>query len=184
MNVILTMLLESIGKRRRMLGLTQAELARKADVSQSMIAKIEAGTLSPSYDKAQAIFESLEELEKEKSLKARDIVHKTIVVVNASDQIDTAIKLMKQKGLSQLPVFNRKHLVGLVSEKNIVENLGTDNLGTQKISTIMEEAPPTISEDTPIKLVSELLKYNLLVVVYKKAELVGVITKADLLKTI
>jgi predicted transcriptional regulator len=178
------MLLESIGKRRRMLGLTQAELAKTAGVSQSMIAKIEAGELSPSYEKATAIFEALDSMEKEKSVKARDIMHKTIVTVKANDLIDTAIKLMKQKGLSQLPVFDKGHLVGLVSEKAIIENLVMPDLGSKRISTIMEEAPPTISEDSPIKVVSELLRYSQMIMIYKKSELVGVITKADLLKTI
>jgi predicted transcriptional regulator len=167
-----------------MLGLTQAELAKQAEVSQSMIAKIEAGTLSPSYDKAQEIFEALESMEKEKSQKARDIMHKNVVVVKANDQIDIAIRLMKQKGLSQLPVFDKGHLIGLISERGIVDNLGIENLDSKRISAIMEDAPPAISEDSPVKVVSELLKYNLIVVVYKKAELVGVITKADLLKTI
>jgi len=178
------MLLESIGKRRRMLGLTQAELARNAGVSQSMIAKIEAGELSPSYEKATAIFEALDSIEKEKSLKARDIMHKKISIIKANDLIDTAIQVMKQKGLSQLPVFDKGHLVGLVSEKTIVDNLVIPDLGSKRISTIMEEAPPTIAEDAPIKIVSELLKYSQIVVVYRKAEMIGVITKADLLKTI
>jgi len=178
------MLLESIGKRRRMLNLTQAQLAEKSEVSQSMIAKIEAGKLSPSYDKAQSIFEALESLEKEKSLKARDIMHKKVRVIPASDTVDTAITLMKQLGISQLPVFDKGHLVGLISEKVIVDNLNIADLGSKRVSLIMEEAPPTISEDSPMKVVSELLKYNQLVIVYRKAEMVGVIAKADLLKTI
>jgi len=178
------MLLESIGKRRRMLNLTQAELAKNAGVSQSMIAKIEAGELSPSYEKATAIFEALDSMEKEKALKARDIMHRKVFTIKASDQIDTAIQLMKQKGLSQLPVFDKGHLVGLVSEKTIVDNLVIPDLGSKRVSTIMEEAPPTISEDAPVKIISELLKYSQIAVVYRKAEMVGVITKADLLKTI
>jgi len=178
------MLLESIGKRRRILGLTQAELAKTAEVSQSMIAKIEAGELSPSYEKATAIFEALDSMEKEKSVKARDIMHKNVVTIKANDLVDITIKLMKQKGISQLPVLDKGRLVGLVSEKTIIENLVIPELGSQKVSTIMEETPPTISEDSPVKVISELLKYNMIVVIYRKAELVGVITKADLLKTI
>ncbi|MFH1450914.1 MAG: CBS domain-containing protein [archaeon] len=178
------MLLESIQKRRKILGLTQAQLAEKAEVSQSMIAKIEAGKLSPSYENATAIFDALDSLEKEKSLKASKIMHKEVITVKSSDYIEDVIKILKQKGISQLPVFQGNHLVGLVSEKEIVENLSIPDLGSNRVSLIMKEAPPTISEDTPVKIVSELLRYAEIVLVYRKAELAGVITKADLLKTI
>jgi predicted transcriptional regulator len=178
------MLLESIAKRRKMLDLTQAQLAEKAEVSQSMIAKIEAGKLNPSYENATEIFNALDSLEKEKSIKASKIMHKDIITVKTSNYIEDVIKILKQKGISQLPVFESNHLVGLVTEKEIIDNLDIPDLGSNRVSLIMKDAPPTISEDTPIKVVSELLKYSDIVIVYRKAQLVGVITKADLLKTI
>ena len=178
------MLIENIAKRRRQLGLTQTQLAEKAGVSQSMIAKIESGRLNPAYDKATAIFDVLSSIEKEKSPKASKIMHKEVITTKTSEYIEDVIKILKGKKISQLPVFERGHLVGLISEKDIVENLDIDDLGSKRVSLLMREAPPTISEETPVKVVSELLKYNEIVLVYKKAQLFGVITKADLLKTI
>jgi len=175
------MTLKTIGKRRKMLGLTQAELAREAGVSQSMIAKIEAGLLSPSYDKALAIFNALDSLEQEKSVKARDIMVKKVVTVKSSDKVSRAINLMRQKGLSQLPVFEGGHLVGLVSESIILEHLDTANFGGKEVGKIMGDAPPTVGEDAPLKMLSELLKYAPIVLVYEKAVLKGVVTKSDLL---
>ena len=46
---------EDIGKKRRQLGLKQAELAKMAGVSQSLIAKLEAGTIDSSYTKVKTI---------------------------------------------------------------------------------------------------------------------------------
>ncbi len=55
--------LEDIAKRRRQLGLKQSELAKMAGVSQSLIAKLEAGTIDSSYTKVKTIFDVLERLE-------------------------------------------------------------------------------------------------------------------------
>ena len=175
------MTLKTIGKRRRMLGLTQAELAREAGVSQSMIAKIESNLLSPSYDKAMAIFNALDSLEQEKSVKARDMMTRKVVTVKTSDKVAKAINLMRQKGLSQLPVFEDGHLVGLVSESIILEHMGLPNFGDKEVGKIMGGAPPTVSEDAPLKMLSELLRYSPIVLVYEKAVLKGVVTKSDLL---
>jgi len=56
--------LQEIPRRRRNLNLTQKDLAVMAGVSQSMIAKIEALKVNPSYEKTKRIFDVLEELEK------------------------------------------------------------------------------------------------------------------------
>jgi DNA-binding XRE family transcriptional regulator len=45
--------LQDIAKRRRQLGLKQTELAKAAGVSQSLIAKLEAGTIDSSYTKVK-----------------------------------------------------------------------------------------------------------------------------------
>ena len=55
--------LDDIAKRRRQLGLKQSELAKMAGVSQSLIAKLEAGTIDSSYTKVKTIFDVLERLE-------------------------------------------------------------------------------------------------------------------------
>ena len=46
--------LNEISRLRKQLGLTQAELAKLSGVSQSLIAKLEAGKIEPSYSKAKA----------------------------------------------------------------------------------------------------------------------------------
>ena len=74
--------LEEISKRRRLLGLSQKHLARLAGVSQSMIAKIEAGKTEPSYLKTKAIFRVLDKMQKEKEPHARDLLQPKVVGVD------------------------------------------------------------------------------------------------------
>ena len=56
--------LSEIKKIRKNLGLTQTDLSKRANVSQSLIAKIEAGKIDPTFTKTKKIFETLNDLEK------------------------------------------------------------------------------------------------------------------------
>jgi predicted transcriptional regulator len=175
------MRLEDIKRRRKNLGMTQAELAELSGVSQSMIAKIEAGKLNPTYDNAKKVFNALDRVGQEAGKKASDLMTRAVVAVEDNDTIDKAIKLMRKKQLSNLPVMRKGKLIGMISEKVVVDNLGKKDLAKCMVSEIMSEAPPTIPENSPLQMVSELLRYNPLLVVVSGAEISGVITKSDLL---
>ena len=68
----MTKTLDEIKRLRKKYHLTQQELAKRAGVSQSLIAKIEAGLLDPTYTRAEQIFGALENVEEQKELKAKD----------------------------------------------------------------------------------------------------------------
>ena len=55
-------------------------------------------------------------------------------------------------------------------------------ISTLPAAEIMEEAFPQVSEDAPISLISSLLQVYSAVLVSKKGIVVGIITKADLLR--
>ena len=178
--------LSEIKKRRKLLGLKQAELAKLAGVSQSLVAKIESGKIDPSYSKAKAIFETLEKLEAKEERRARDIMTRKLLAVNTSDKVEKAIRIMEKYNISQVPVFERDNAVGMISEQTIMEHVakGMDLKQLAKISAgkVMDEAPPRVDEETPLKAITALLAHNSAVKKKKKGKVVGIITKADLLK--
>lgn len=180
--------LEEIGRRRRLLAMSQKKLAHLAGVSQSMIAKIESKRISPSYLKTKAIFDSLESLERRNEFKARDVSQGKVVSVHAHDAVSKGVRLMRETGFSQLPVFNNDHVVGSLTEKIILEKLFSapkpDDVSRQSIEKIMDEAFPSVNEETPLSMVSTLLQYAPAVLVTKRGHIQGIITKADLLKVI
>jgi len=180
--------LEEIGKRRRLLSMSQKQLANLAGVSQSMIAKIENKNISPSYSKTKAIFDTLESIERRNETKAKDICHGKLVGVQAHEPISRAVRLMRETGFSQLPVFNGDHLVGSVTDKTIVQKLVSspkpDLASKREIETIMDDAFPMVNEFTPVSMVSALLQYEPAVLVLRRGHVLGIITKADLLKVI
>ena len=171
--------LEEVKKIRKTLGLTQAELANRAGVSQSLIAKIESGRIDPTYTKTKKIFAALSDLEKKEEIKAEQLMTSRIVSVASSTLIKEAIAKMKKYEISQLPVIDSHKLVGLVSESTILDSLL--NSKATKVSEIMQEAPPIVSKTTSIQVVSNLLKHYPIVVVSEGGRLIGLITKSDLL---
>ncbi|MBI2647565.1 helix-turn-helix domain-containing protein, partial [Candidatus Woesearchaeota archaeon] len=61
--------LVEVKKIRKKLELTQTQLANRAGVSQSLIAKVESGRIDPTYSKTKKIFSALSELEKKEEIK-------------------------------------------------------------------------------------------------------------------
>ena len=180
--------LEEISVRRRRLGLTQKRLAELAGVSQSLIAKLEAGKIDPSYTKVKAIFDVLEELESRREIRARDILHDEVVCVQKDDSVSKAVYLMKKYDYSQLPVVDGDRVVGSISERSILDQILSgkrpEELSSLRVEEVMESAFPQVDEDAPLSLVSHLLRHYQAVLVVRKGKLVGIITKADLLKII
>lgn len=175
-------------KKRKMLGLTQKQLAQLAGVSQSLIAKIESGKIDPSYGKVKAIFDALEQLETSITFHAKEILHGKVVGVQRDDTVSEAVRLMMEHGYSQLPVFDGEHLVGSMSEKTILNQVSSgrdlSHISKIRVEEIMEEALPQLDENAPLQLVSSLLRVYPAVLVSKKGKVIGIITKADLFKII
>ena len=178
--------IDEIAKKRRIMGLTQQKLARLAGVSQSLIAKLESHKIDPSYAKVKAIFDALERLQTDTEVKADQVLQKKVVGVQKNDPISKAVQTMAKYGYSQLPVFENAHAVGIISEKTIVGKVsaGKDLSEVSKLSVgdVMEEAFPQVGEDAPLPLISNLLQVYPAVLISTKGKVVGIITKADLLK--
>jgi len=171
--------LEEIKKIRKKLGMTQTELANRAGVSQSLIAKIESGRIDPTYTKTKKIFAALTDLEKKEEIKAGQIMTDKIISVSPNESVKGAIGKMKKFQISQLPVLDDHKLVGLVSESTILDAL-LHSKG-KEVKDVMQESPPIVSKTTSIQVVSNLLKYYPIILVSEEGKLVGVITKSDLL---
>jgi len=176
-------ILENIKRMRVKYGLNQNELAKKAGVSQSLIAKIEAGKIDPTFSRVKQIFLALESLENKEELKARDIVNKQVMFAQSNDILRDVIKVMKNKGISQIPVLCKEKIAGLITEGIILEKIvyNPERINNYKVSEVMEEAPPIVSLNTGIKTLSALLRDNAIVLVAEKGEIKGIISKADLL---
>lgn len=171
--------LEEIKKIRKKLDMTQTELANRAGVSQSLIAKIESGRIDPTYTNTKKIFAALSELEKKEEIKAEQLMTSKIISIGSAASVKEAIDRMKKHEISQLPVMDSNKLIGLVSESTILDALL--NSKGKIVREVMQESPPIVSKTTSIQVVSNLLKHYPMVAVSEEGKLIGLITKSDLL---
>jgi len=180
---------QEISRRRRRLGLTQTQLAHRAEVSQSLVAKLESGRIDAAYSKVKHIFEKLGELEAEReSVPAGKLSNKPVVWVQRTDPVSKAIGLMQKHGYSQLPVFKGERVIGSISEGSVTEYLagGFDpaHLSRARVSELMGEAFPQVGEETPHEVVVSLLRQVPAVLTTKGGKVTGIVTRADLFKIV
>jgi len=181
-------LLSDIRIRRKQLGITQSDLANQTTVSQSLIAKIESGSVIPSYENARKLFDYLDLLEEKNQLSAKDLVHPEVIVCHAEDPLKKVVRLMEQHSVSQLPVLRQGTVVGTIHEKDVLGQMSKsknpEQVGQMKAEAIMTDSLPQISKDTPFSIVSALLSHNDAVLVVEKGKIAGILSKSDLLKVI
>ncbi len=179
--------IDIIADRRRKLGLTQSRLAGMAEVSQSYIAKLEAGKIEPSYLKVKAIFKALDQLERKEEITAREVMTPEVISVQRKATVHETIEIMRRNGYSQIPVMNGDNPVGGITERTLLDQIlySDDGISPSRklVGNIMDECWPIVADDAPISLLSNLLKYYQAILVQKKGQIIGIITKADLLST-
>lgn len=175
--------LEDIKRLRKRYHLTQKELADRANVSQSLMAKLEAGMINPSYTLTMQIFQALEQIREKKEIKASEIMSRKIVVAESYDHLKDLIRIMKNKGISQVPVMAKGNVVGLLSEGTILRKIAAapEKVATLKVIDVMDEAPPIVPASTGLKTVLDLLRDYPIILVAEKGEVKGLISKTDVL---
>ncbi|MBI4175890.1 MAG: CBS domain-containing protein [Candidatus Aenigmarchaeota archaeon] len=180
--------LSEIKKRRKRLDMTQSALAGKAGVSQSLIAKLEAGKIDPAYSKIKSITDVLEAAERGSSIRAKDIMSRRVVSVEKGAKLYQAIRLMRHHNISQMPVIHRGHVIGTATEKSVLDLIaGSDDpsrLSTVTVGQVMEEPLPRVGQNTPVLTISVLLKDHTGVLIVERENVIGMVTKADMMKMI
>jgi len=179
--------IDELKKRRTKLGLSQRKFASYLGVSQSTITKIENKKLSPSYELVKKAYDILDSFGSPQIGLAGDISIKKVVSVQDNDDISKAVQILQQQGFKQLPVRDREnHWVGSISERSISNRLlkvsNPKLLLSREVSEVMDEAFPTIAEDTPISIAIPLLQHFQAVLTTKKGRVIGIVTNADLVR--
>ncbi|MCD6408759.1 MAG: CBS domain-containing protein [Candidatus Verstraetearchaeota archaeon] len=170
---------------RKKAGLTQKELAKRAGVSQSLIARIEAGTVDPRLSTLRRILKAIEEASKEKMAKITDIMTDSIISVQINDKVKKAVELMWKYGVSQLPVLDGTRLCGSIREETIMKAMITEKperILEEPVGELMEEPLPSVNPRADIEDVIKLLISGYpAVLVIDKGKVIGIITKIDVI---
>ncbi|WP_094228316.1 CBS domain-containing protein [Methanolobus psychrotolerans] len=175
---------DELKQKRIDLGLTQSDLAKRAGVSQPLIARIEAGDVDPRLSTLRKIIDVFNDIEKE-DIYLRDIMNRELISVSPDESVDTAVQIMEKYNISQIPVIHEGISVGSISEDMIVRSM-TDKKSSvvshMKIGDIMGDSFPTLPPNTDVKTASYMLEKHPAVLVLEKGHVTGVVTKYDILK--
>jgi len=175
---------DEIKRLRRAAGLTQKETAEKAGVSQSLIARIERGTVDPRLSTIRKIVAALSPSRNARS--ARDLMSSPVESIDAHQSIRSAVDKMKRTGFSQLPVLMEGRIIGNVRESTILERIARSGHPEQIISSsvynIMEKSFRTVDPaDSVASVVKLLVSGEPALLVVEGGKLLGIITKIDVL---
>lgn len=161
-------------------GLTQKRLAEVVGVSQAHIAKIEQGKVDPRLSTVNRI---LKVLEVGKERHCGDIMTKGVLFARPNESVLKVSEVMVKSAVSQLPVLDKGRIVGTITEESIIRNLRS-NLADEKVRNVMDPPLPAASEGSSLDVVRRMLEKSAGVLVMRGREVVGIITRSDLLKTI
>jgi predicted transcriptional regulator len=172
-------------KIRTQLGFTQGALAKAAGVSQSIIAKIEAGGVDPTYNTLSAISRALSANTVTHGKRAADVMSSPVVGVQEGVKIRECADLMKKKGFSQMPVFSGQRIIGTITDSHIMTLLSAAQdprkLLDDKVGDHIQPIFAVVGRDTPVQALFSLFRYLPAVLVESGEKVEGIITKIDLL---
>jgi len=123
---------------------------------------------------------------------------KPVIVVNAEESMQEALKLIKENKISMLPVMEKGKLVGIITDRDLKEASASDATTLEvhellyliskiKVKEVMTKTPITVPYDYTVEETAEvLLKNNIggVPVVTHDGKVVGVITKADIFRVL
>lgn len=169
---------KTIKELRDEAGLSQAELARLAKVSQAHIAKIESGKVDPRLSTVNRILFVLSHSGRKKT--CRSVMNPNIVSIYPDEPATEAIHRMRKMGFSQLPVMDGEIQIGSIDESSIVHNLDR-GIKRLQVRNIMNKPFPLVDARDPVEILPPLLDFHSAVLVAEKGRIKGIITKSDLL---
>lgn len=118
-----------------------------------------------------------------------------VITVQPDLPIMEALDLMRSKNVRRFPVVDRERLVGIVSDKDLLNAAPSDAttltvwemnylLGKVKVKDVMTKEVITVTETTPIEEAAFIMANNKIggLPVMRDGRLVGLITETDLFK--
>lgn len=169
---------------RKKANLTQKELARRAKISQSLVARIESGDVDPRVSTLRKILLVFNEVNDVKTSLGL-VMHSPVISISAHETIGKGVEMMWKHGISQLPVVDGDKVIGSVREETILNKINQDNgkdLLSKSITFVLEDPFPSVTLNNSSDDVLRLLSIGApAVLVNDHQRMVGIITKIDII---
>ena len=119
-------------------------------------------------------------------MQIKNLMSEELITVDKDQNLSDALKLLRKHNVSRLPVTNNKELVGIISERDITNKLGSSKYESMPasrlhISSVMVKDVFTVPETMQLDEVAKLMLENGIgsVPVMKDEKMVGIVSKAD-----
>jgi CBS domain-containing membrane protein len=142
------------------------------------------------------------------SIKTKNVMTMQVVSVDRNAPLVEVASLLADKGVSGVPVVDEyQRVVGVISEKDFIFQMSSESTGSfmaviahcltnkgcvaisirkQKAKDIMTSPAITVHDETPISKIGEIFSeksINRVPVIGENDELVGIVTRADILQS-
>lgn len=118
-------------------------------------------------------------------LKARDIMSKKVLTISLDANLKDAIELLVANEISGLPVVDKQEkLVGIITEKDLINFAFSGNLNNTKVSEAMSREVTSFSADTDIYAIAiAISQHNIRrVPITESGKVVGIISRRDVIR--
>lgn len=106
----------------------------------------------------------------------------SIIVASPDDQVEKLIHLMRDKGISQIPIFKNGKVEGIVSETALLNALFNGKVKSQdRVGSIVENNFTTVRLTDAIERVSQSIAGGQIPIVVEGSEILAIISKIDLI---
>ena len=119
-------------------------------------------------------------------MQIKNLMSEEIITVDKDQNLSDALKLLRKHNVSRLPVTNHKELVGIISERDIANKLGSSKYESMPasrlhISSVMVKDVITVPETMQLGEVASIMLENGIgsVPVMCEDKMVGIVSKAD-----
>ena len=168
---------------RKTLGLTQAQLAEESGLTQSVIAKVELGTVDPRASTLRRLIAALVRCERpDQPHSVGDIMVEDVAVLAPYDSVQSAVERMVREGISQLPVVSDSGaILGLVSEASL---LGADVQRNRPVQAVMQMNFAVVNLGVTITEGRRLLVEHEVLLVTDAGVLCGLVSRIDMVRAL
>ena len=119
-------------------------------------------------------------------MQIKNLMSEDLITIDKDQNLSDALKLLRKHNVSRLPVINNKELVGIISERDIADKLGSSKYESMPasrlhISSVMVKDVFTVPQTMQLDEVAKLMLENGIgsVPVMDDDKMVGIVSKAD-----
>lgn len=119
-------------------------------------------------------------------MQVKNLMSTSLITIDKDQSLADALKLLRKNRISRLPVLNNKELVGIISERDIAQKLGSSKYehmpaSRLHVSSVMVKDVISVPQTMLLADVAKLMLENGIgsVPVMDDGKMVGIVSKAD-----